>query len=264
MSLCHGGPPAGPNLRIVRIAIAIGALTAAPDLATAQPSDRLPAIGPTPSIYGPGETDGPRVTSEPGVSATTGPGVTVGRSGSDGRSGAEGPRVSREPAAGGGGPIRLPQTGRVGAVAGFDEATGPDEPADQDFGNPDGPTPARAEAGRSPGGSRPEGSRAAAGRTAAGIAGGSRAFPSIGGNSGGEVEGAAAGEMIAFSHVTPAGTQRITLIHTRKSWITVYDVGPSGSVRLMSSRPIDADFSLELNATSPLPAEIRRMSGASR
>ena len=75
---------------------------------------------------------------------------------------------------------------------------------------------------------------------------------------------AAAGEMIGFSHVDQAGTERITLVHTGKSWMAVYHIDQSGLIRLISSRPIDADFSLQLNATSPRPEEIRQMAGPSR
>lgn len=69
----------------------------------------------------------------------------------------------------------------------------------------------------------------------------------------------AAGEMIGFSHADGSGTQTITLVHTEKSWMAVYHVDRSGTIRLVSSRPIDADFSLQLNATSPLPEEIREI-----
>jgi hypothetical protein len=69
----------------------------------------------------------------------------------------------------------------------------------------------------------------------------------------------AAGDMIGFSHGDGSGTQTITLVDTRKSWMAVYHVTKSGTIRLVSSRPIDADFSLQLNATSPLPEEIRRI-----
>jgi hypothetical protein len=40
--------------------------------------------------------------------------------------------------------------------------------------------------------------------------------------------------------------------------MAVYHIDRSGTIRLVSSRPIDADFSLQLNATSPLPDEIRQ------
>ena len=69
----------------------------------------------------------------------------------------------------------------------------------------------------------------------------------------------AAGEMIGFSHYDPSGTQTITLVHAGKSWMAVYHIDRSGTIRLVSSRPIDADFSLQLNATSPLPEEIREI-----
>mgnify|MGYP001822240438 CR=1 FL=1 len=70
---------------------------------------------------------------------------------------------------------------------------------------------------------------------------------------------AAAGDMIGFSHSDASGTQTITVVHTGKSWMAVYHIDRSGTIRLVSSRPIDADFSLQLNATSPHPDEIRRM-----
>ncbi|TWU42290.1 hypothetical protein [Novipirellula artificiosorum] len=69
----------------------------------------------------------------------------------------------------------------------------------------------------------------------------------------------AAGDMIGFSHSDGSGTQTITLIHAGKSWMAVYHIDRSGMIRLVSSRPVDADFSLELNLTSPLPEEIRQM-----
>lgn len=69
----------------------------------------------------------------------------------------------------------------------------------------------------------------------------------------------AAGDMIGFSHSDASGTQTITLVHTGKSWMAVYHIDKSGKIRLISSRPIDADFSLQLNATSPLPNEIREI-----
>ncbi len=77
--------------------------------------------------------------------------------------------------------------------------------------------------------------------------------------SGPAVQLGAAGEIIGFSNADASGTQTITLVHTSKSWMAVYHIDRSGSIRLVSSRPIDADFSLLLNATSPLPAEIRKM-----
>ncbi len=69
----------------------------------------------------------------------------------------------------------------------------------------------------------------------------------------------AAGDMIGFSHVDGTGTQTITLVNTGNSWMAVYHIDRSGKIRLVSSRPIDADFSLQLNATSPLPEDIRRI-----
>ncbi len=75
------------------------------------------------------------------------------------------------------------------------------------------------------------------------------------------VQVGAAGDMIGFSHSDGSGTQTITLVDTGKMWMAVYHVDRSGKIRLVSSRPLDADFSLQLNATSPLPEEIRRIGG---
>lgn len=92
----------------------------------------------------------------------------------------------------------------------------------------------------------------------------------VGGPGSGDVAGmeasrvASAGEVIGFSHVDASGSQRITLVNTGKSWMAVYHIDRMGTIRLVSSRPIDADFSLQLNATSPLPEEIRQMAGPSR
>ena len=69
----------------------------------------------------------------------------------------------------------------------------------------------------------------------------------------------AAGELLGFSSTDASGSQTITLVHSGKSWMAVYHIDRAGTIRLVSSRPIDADFSLLLNATSPLPDEIREM-----
>jgi len=74
----------------------------------------------------------------------------------------------------------------------------------------------------------------------------------------------AAGNFIGFSHADGSGTQKITVLHASKSWMAVYHIDRSGTIRLVSSRPIDADFSLQLNATSPLPEEIRQMERQTR
>jgi hypothetical protein len=70
---------------------------------------------------------------------------------------------------------------------------------------------------------------------------------------------AAAGEVIGFTSSDGQGSQTITLVHTGKSWMAVYHIDRSGTIQLVSSRPIDADFTLQLNATSPLPDDIREM-----
>ncbi|MEC8473471.1 MAG: hypothetical protein VXZ38_02360 [Planctomycetota bacterium] len=67
----------------------------------------------------------------------------------------------------------------------------------------------------------------------------------------------AAGSVIGFSSSQVPGTQTITLVNTEKFWMAVYHVNSAGEIRLVSSRPIDADFSVQLNVTDPLPDEIR-------
>lgn len=69
----------------------------------------------------------------------------------------------------------------------------------------------------------------------------------------------AAGDLIGFTNSDASGSQTITLVHTGKSWMAVYHIDRSGTIQLVSSRPIDADFALQLNATSPLPDDIREM-----
>ena len=70
---------------------------------------------------------------------------------------------------------------------------------------------------------------------------------------------AAAGDMIGFSSAIAGGTQAITLINASRRWMAVYHVDQAGQIRLVSSRPLDADFSFQFNATAPLPEEIRRL-----
>ena len=69
----------------------------------------------------------------------------------------------------------------------------------------------------------------------------------------------AAGDMIGFTHSDDSGSQTITLVDTSKSWMAVYHIDRSGKIRLVSSRPLQADFSLQLNATEPLPEDIRQL-----
>lgn len=72
---------------------------------------------------------------------------------------------------------------------------------------------------------------------------------------------AGSGGLIGFSHLDDSGTQVITIVDAEKRWMAVYHVGSQGTIRLVSSREIAADFTLELNATPPLPDQIRRLQG---
>lgn len=70
-----------------------------------------------------------------------------------------------------------------------------------------------------------------------------------------------AGDMIGFSRELGDGVQAITIINASQRWMAVYHIDISGQIRLTSSRPLDADFTIQFNATSPLPEEIRRLQG---
>lgn len=70
-----------------------------------------------------------------------------------------------------------------------------------------------------------------------------------------------AGDMIGFSRELGDGVQAITLINASQRWMAVYHIDADGKIRLASSRPLEADFTIQFNATSPLPDEIRRLQG---
>ncbi len=157
---------------------------------------------------------------------------------------------------------QFPETGAVdsglgdGLAGGQGASLGAEEPV---AGSGGGGAGARV---GGPNGSGSRGDRGASGEAGQGLG--------VGGAVSGDVAGAevsrvaSAGEVIGFSHVDASGSQRITLVNTGKSWMAVYHIDRAGAIRLVSSRPIDADFSLQLNATSPLPEEIRQMAGPSR
>lgn len=70
-----------------------------------------------------------------------------------------------------------------------------------------------------------------------------------------------AGDMIGFSRELGDGVQAITIINASRRWMAVYHIDSSGQIRLTSSRPLDADFTIQFNATAPLPEDIRRLQG---
>lgn len=74
------------------------------------------------------------------------------------------------------------------------------------------------------------------------------------------VQTASAGQLIGFSGFDGSGSQTITLVHAGKMQIAVYHIDRSGQIRLVSSRPIDADFSVTLNPTAPHPDQLRLLS----
>lgn len=66
-------------------------------------------------------------------------------------------------------------------------------------------------------------------------------------------------DLMGFSRATADGGQRITLIHTSRSWMAVYHVDGTGKIRLESSRPLKQDFAVEFNAVDPRPEAMRQM-----
>ncbi len=74
-------------------------------------------------------------------------------------------------------------------------------------------------------------------------------------------EVASAGEIIGFNGFNGSGSQTITLVHTGKMQIAVYHIDRSGQLTLVSSRPIEDDFSFSFNVNAPLPREIRLLGG---
>ena len=70
-----------------------------------------------------------------------------------------------------------------------------------------------------------------------------------------------AGDMIGFSRELGDGVQAITIINASRRWMAVYHIDTSGQIRLTSSRPLDADFTIQFNAAAPLPEDIRRLQG---
>jgi hypothetical protein len=70
-----------------------------------------------------------------------------------------------------------------------------------------------------------------------------------------------AGDLIGFSRDLGDSVQAITIINASQRWMAVYHIDSGGQIRLTSSRPLDADFTIQFNASAPLPEEIRRLQG---
>jgi hypothetical protein len=70
---------------------------------------------------------------------------------------------------------------------------------------------------------------------------------------------AAAEGMMAFASPSGVG-QLVTVIDARRSWMAVYSVDAGGErIKLLSSRPLDQDFSVQYNIAEPTPADIKRL-----
>ncbi|WP_436716778.1 hypothetical protein U8335_05825 [Roseiconus lacunae] len=72
-------------------------------------------------------------------------------------------------------------------------------------------------------------------------------------------QAAAAGDLVCFFGSDGAGNHTIAVVNAGEMQIAVYHIDRSGMLRLVSSRPIGADFSVTLNATDPLPSQIRHL-----
>ncbi len=79
-------------------------------------------------------------------------------------------------------------------------------------------------------------------------------------NSGGDSVVASGAEgMLAVASPNGSGGQMVTLIDTRKNCMAVYAVDGKGQIKLLSSRPISQDLSVQYNVTDPTPAAISRL-----
>lgn len=65
--------------------------------------------------------------------------------------------------------------------------------------------------------------------------------------------------MLAVASPNGAGGQMVTLVDTRKNCMAVYAVDAKGQIKLLSSRPISQDLSVQYNVTEPTPAAISRL-----
>lgn len=65
--------------------------------------------------------------------------------------------------------------------------------------------------------------------------------------------------MLGFASPDSGGGQVVTLVDARRSWMAVYAVDAKGEIRLLSSRPLQQDFSVQYNVTDPTPADIGRL-----
>lgn len=65
--------------------------------------------------------------------------------------------------------------------------------------------------------------------------------------------------MLGFASPDSGGGQVVTLVDARRGWMAVYAVDAQGEIRLLSSRPLQQDFSVQYNVTDPTPADIGRL-----
>jgi hypothetical protein len=71
---------------------------------------------------------------------------------------------------------------------------------------------------------------------------------------------AAAEGMMAFASPDGDRGQLVTIIDAKRSWMAVYSVDAGGErIKLLSSRPLSQDFSVQYNVTDPTPVDIQRL-----
>lgn len=71
---------------------------------------------------------------------------------------------------------------------------------------------------------------------------------------------AAAEGMMAFASPDGDRGQLVTIIDAKRSWMAVYSVDAGGErIKLLSSRPLSQDFSVQYNVTEPTPVDIQRL-----
>lgn len=71
---------------------------------------------------------------------------------------------------------------------------------------------------------------------------------------------ASAEGMMAFASTSPGGGQVVTVVDAQQKWMAVYSVDVvGGRIKLLSSRPLRQDFSIEYNVAEPTPADIQKL-----
>lgn len=71
---------------------------------------------------------------------------------------------------------------------------------------------------------------------------------------------ASAEGMMAFATSGLPGGQTVTIIDAQQKWMAVYSVDVAGErIKLLSSRPLKQDLSIQYNVAEPTPADIQKL-----